>query len=231
MNRNMKFFLGTLAVLTLPAYAAAYSEDYLQAAFDFVAPSVPNTNSVSDRQSGLIIYDNSDSTFKGHDQGGNWVTLGGSAANANYVYLKDEKSSGTNGGTCTSGSWITRDLNVLENPSSVSWASLSANQFTLSAGTYEIFASSPGYAVDTMVTKLFNTSDSSDVIIGQAQEASAAGSAAPGTSILAGTFTISSQKTFELRFRCQTTRAANGLGLAHSWGTNVYSIVKIEKKP
>ena len=56
-----------------------------------------------------------------------------------YIKLSDVKSAGTAGGTFTSGSWQTRTLNT-EDSDTGGNCSLSSNQFTLDAGTYEINA-------------------------------------------------------------------------------------------
>ena len=51
------------------------------------------------------------------------------------LHMRDEKANGTQGGTFTSGSWYTRDLNTVVT-NEINGASLSSNQFTLPAGDY-----------------------------------------------------------------------------------------------
>ena len=79
--------------------------------FDFVAPNVPNTTSANiPSETGLIVYDNSDDSFKGYDRNGNWQTLStsqGSAVVSNGPAERVERAS-INGTTIVaqSGTWI-----------------------------------------------------------------------------------------------------------------------------
>lgn len=143
------------------------------------------------------------------------------------VYLKDIKSATTNSGTFTSGAWQTRDLNTLENQQP--WVSLSANQFVLQAGTYQIETSAPATYVDNHKSKLRNITDSTDTLIGTTEYA-ANGFNAQTRSFIIGTFTISASKTFELQHRCTTTYASYGFGNPSGYSVNeVYAMVKLVK--
>ncbi len=144
--------------------------------------------------------------------------------------LRDEKSSGTHGGSATSGSYQTRDLNVIEDPNSVV-TSLTANQFILPAGTYKVSASAPCYLTDQYKCRLYNITDSAVAIIGvpQFSQASSPGSTYP-RSELHGIFTIAAPKTFELQTKVTTSQVTYGLGAAATLGdTEVYGVVEIEK--
>lgn len=140
--------------------------------------------------------------------------------------LREEQTSGTNGGTFTSGSWVTRVLNTEIDPDGI--VSLSSNQFTLQPGKYRINASAPGNACDQHKAKLVNITDTSDVIIGTSEYCQS-GVAVQTRSIVSGTFTINAQKTFEIQHRCTTTSGSNGLGVQSGLATEVYTIVEIEK--
>lgn len=167
---------------------------------------------------------------------GNWRMTGyerasGAALTAtadSMIILREEQTSGTNGGTFTSGAWQTRTLNT-EAVDTGSLCSLSSNQFTLSAGTYRIRASAPGYACAAHQAKLYNTTDAADVILGTTEFA-AVGGGVQNRSIVEGRFTISGSKTFELRHRCATTSSTFGFGNASSFSTEVYSIVELHKE-
>lgn len=141
--------------------------------------------------------------------------------------LKDVKTSGTQGGTFTSGSYQTRTLNTEDDPFNI--VSLTSNQFTLQAGTYFIEANAVSGVVDGNKTKIRNITDSTDAIIGSNQyQTSSAGVAT--NSFVYGFISISSAKTFELQHRCQTTKATDGFGAALSFGdSEVYATVKITK--
>lgn len=144
------------------------------------------------------------------------------------AYVKDVKSSGTAGGTFTSGAWQTRDLNTLEGDTG--FISLSSNQFTLQPGKYEIEAFAPASTVDLHQAKLYNITDSSDEIIGQAGYERNGSNDADSTSIIKGQVTITSSKTFEIQHRCSTTGTTIGFGRAGSFGVGeVYTQVKITK--
>ena len=60
----------------------------------------------------------------------------------NYFHAQDQKSSNTDGGTLTGGSFITRVFNTVVT-NSISGASLSSNQITLPSGTYYVWGRAP----------------------------------------------------------------------------------------
>ena len=147
-----------------------------------------------------------------------------------YWNIVDQKASGTNGGTFTSGAWRTRDLNTTRGTNSISGSSLSSNQFTLPSGTYRIFTRCQGSEVNYHKAKLRNITDSSDVLIGSSNfNLTSYGNISD--SIINGIFTISSQKTFELQHYCTATYANTGFGNAVSISgiTEIYSSVELWK--
>jgi len=144
------------------------------------------------------------------------------------LHVRDEKASGTSGGTYTSGSFLTRDLNtVLTNE--ISGASLSSNQIILPSGTYYINARIPAYKVDRHKTKLRNITDSTDTLIGSNMHIYSLDYTSTDGFII-GRFTISAQKTFEIQNRCQTTSVTDGYGVNMGYSvTEVYTDVQIWK--
>jgi len=145
------------------------------------------------------------------------------------LHIRDEKSNNTQGGTFTSGAWQKRDLNTTKT-NEITGASLSSSVITLPSGTYYIEASAPAIEVGTHKAKLYNTSDSSDVIIGTSQHNRSDNNYASSRSIVSGRFTISAQKNFELQHRCNDTRNTDGFGKACNFSVvEVYSDVKIWK--
>lgn len=143
------------------------------------------------------------------------------------VYLKDIKAAGTDGGTFTSGAWRTRTLNTLEN--SKTWISLSSNQFTLQSGTYSIEASAPARSTDNHKAKLYDITNSADVIIGTAELAGIS-STTNTKSFIVGTFTIASTTTYEIQHRANTTSSGDGFGDNANFGVSeVYTQVKLIK--
>jgi microcystin-dependent protein len=142
--------------------------------------------------------------------------------------LSDVKASGTAGGTATAGSYQTRTLNTLSDPSGIV-TSLASNQFVLPAGEYYIEVSAPAAAVGRHKIKIRNITDSTDSILGTA-EFTAVAATYTTRAFLSGNIVISSSKSFELQHRVETTKTSDGFGVATSFGdSEVYSIVKITK--
>jgi len=143
------------------------------------------------------------------------------------VYYKDEKSSGTNGGTFTAGAWQTRDLQT--ETGEILGASLASDQFTLPPGKYSIEASAPAFQVNVHKAKLRNITDTSDEIIGESSH-SGSGENATTDSFIKGEFTIAATKTFEIQHRTFSTKATNGFGVTSGLSVvEVYTQVKITK--
>lgn len=140
--------------------------------------------------------------------------------------LADQRTAGTNYGALNSGV-NTRVINtVLLNE--IVGASLSANQVTLPAGTYEIDALTTIYAVTGSISVLFNVTDAILAVSGLSVRVDAS-QAVNLPSPVRGRFTISSPKVFELRTNCGGT-SGNGGGVAASLGIpEKYSDIMIRK--
>lgn len=150
------------------------------------------------------------------------VSLGG-----DYALLRDEKSNGTNGGTFTAGARRTRVLNtkVVDEIG----ITLSSNQFTLPAGTYIVRGHAPALQGGRHKAWLRNITDSSDTIIGTADDNTQC-FANSSTSFLRGKFTLVATKTFEIQHQMLGTRNNTGFGAASSFGDNeVYTTIEITK--
>lgn len=143
-------------------------------------------------------------------------------------HVRDEKPGGTNGGTFTQGAWRTRNLNTVAT-NTISGASLSADQFTLPEGTYEIFSSAPARSVNNHQTRLYNITDSETVVVGT-KERTDQGNVIVTRSFLTGVFTISAQKTFEFQHYAQRTQGNTGFGTSENFGVNeVFTDVYIRR--
>jgi len=154
---------------------------------------------------------------------------GVAGGSADYILIQDQKTSGTAGGTFTSGAWQTRTLNT-EVADTGNHASLSSNQITLAAGTYECVFSATAFRVGLHQARLQNITDTTTPILGQ-NEYGDNGVAAPAQTLATGRgrFTIATSKTFELQHRCAATQATDGFGKATSWGTEIYASVEFRK--
>lgn len=144
-----------------------------------------------------------------------------------YAKLSDVKASGVKSGTFTAGGWRTRTLNT-ENNDTGNIVTLSSNQFTLAAGTYTVRALAAAYAVEAHQIRLQNITDGSTAILGVIEYCRNP-SLVQSTAQLAGQFTISNPKTFELQHYCGNTVNNEGFGVAASWGDSIFAIVELWK--
>ena len=127
----------------------------------------------------------------------NWELLNPAAASItgilstdNLFHIQDQKTSGTNGGTFTSGAWQQRDLNT-EITNTITGASLATNSITLPAGDYFVEAVLPANNVNRVSARLFNSSDTAVTISGTSQFANSSSTGMLPT-FVDGSFTIAS---------------------------------------
>lgn len=144
------------------------------------------------------------------------------------AYIKDVKASGTSGGAFTSGSWLTRTLNNIDDPTGLV-VSLASSQFILPAGIYDIEVNAPAYNVARHKAKLRNITDSVDLLIG-GSDYNAQAAPVQTSSVITGRINITSQKTFEIQHRATVTKTVDGFGVETLVGVDeVYTQVKIVK--
>ena len=151
---------------------------------------------------------------------------------ASYAIICDQKTAGTSGGTFSSGSWRTRDLNA-ELADADGIVTISNNKFTLQAGTYLVIAQAPAYRVDRHMIRLMNETDGTAVEYGSG-EYTYSPDATGNCSFLKTRFTISGAKEFEISHRCQTTHSTDGFGVQQNSQFSVpneqYTFVEIYKE-
>jgi hypothetical protein len=138
--------------------------------------------------------------------------------------IQDQKAQNTAGGGFTSGAFQTRTLNTVVR-NTIAGASLSANQFTLPAGTYVIRWSCPANLVNAHQSRLQNMTDSTSTVGSSAVSNSTVTSS--GLSEGIAVLTLSTSKTFEIQHRCGTTRATDGFGVPANFTTELYTRVEI----
>lgn len=90
--------------------------------------------------------------------GTTWVAAAPSSAALPTMIAQDENLSGTGGGSGTDGSFVIRNLNTVR-LNTISGATLSGNQITLPAGTYDVFIRAPAYGVNGHRCRLSNVTD------------------------------------------------------------------------
>jgi len=145
----------------------------------------------------------------------------------NYILLNETQNNNVQGATATAGAWRTRILNteVIDEPDA---CSLAANQFTLQAGTYKIFAHATYLAISRNKARLRNITDGTTTLLGESSFGSV-GATQGGTAFVVGIFTIASAKTFELQHYPTSTRGS-GFGIAANVGVNeIYAQVELWK--
>jgi len=128
--------------------------------------------------------------------------------------FEDQKTSGTHGGDPSSTSaWFTRTLNTVA-VNQITGASLSSNQITLPAGTYEIRAEVPGMRINQWTSRLYNVTDTAVALPGTGEHGHT--SYGPShRSIIHGVVTLAAQKTLRIEQRC-TSNPGGGWGLGYA---------------
>lgn len=141
------------------------------------------------------------------------------------AYLKDIKSSGTDGGDFTTGGWRHRDINTISGDSEI--VSVSANEFTLQAGTYHLDILAPAQTVGGNRARLYDVTNSAVVAQGNNNRAATGGNSG-SVSVINTTVTINVATTYKIEHRCNATQLTSGFGGANSYGTDeVYTTIKI----
>lgn len=151
----------------------------------------------------------------------------GNVPATSIVVLEDQKAQNTAGGTFTSGAWRTRDLNT-EVSDTGGLCSLSSNQFTLTAGTYEILAIVPAQSVDQHQARLQNTTGATTLLTGTTSHIGSS-TAAITYSFINGIFTVAASQALEIQHRCATTQPTVGFAGAANLTTEVYTKVFLRK--
>jgi hypothetical protein len=145
----------------------------------------------------------------------------------NVLHVRDEKATGTQGGTFTAGGWQTRALNIVKT-NTITGASLntSLGRISLPAGTYDVEARAPAFLTANHQTRLQNITDAATSLIG----ASSRTSDNQTDSLLRGRVVLTKTTVFELQHMCSSSQATNGLGNACNFGVvEVYAEVKISR--
>lgn len=144
-------------------------------------------------------------------------------------HVQDQKSSGTDGGTFTSGSWQTRTLNTSVT-NEITSASLSSNQITLPAGEYIISAKASAFRVGYHKLKLRNITDSTDALIGSSEYSGNISNGTASNSYVLGKVSIAGTKVFELQHRSSGSFSSTGYGLGIGVSVvEVYAEIFIQK--
>lgn len=149
-----------------------------------------------------------------------------------YAIICDQKTNGTDGGSYTADTTITRNLNTeLVDPDGI--VSISSNQFTLGAGNYYIHFAVPAIRVQTFTAWLYDVTNTTDRIYGQAAYSYVSDGDTSNCHGY-GRVSITANTTYEIRFLADNSLATYGLGRASEStsysGPEIYTIVEIYKE-
>lgn len=150
----------------------------------------------------------------------------GAGAAPDFI-VRDEKASGVEGGTFTSGAFRTRTLNSVYH-NALPGASLDAvlSRFSLQAGTYYIAWQAPSFFVNRNTSRLFNVTDG--VAVADSRTSYTANSDTQETSHGVAVISIVTAKQFEIQHQSLVTRATNGFGVAGTYGAlEIYTVVEV----
>ena len=152
----------------------------------------------------------------------------GEAGLTKIAYLRDEKASGSFGGSCDGTNWQQRELNRIAGDTD--FISLSNSRFTLAPGKYFIEIQAPAYMVGYHQAKLVLENTGSDVLIGNSMMAHPS-YGVTNHSTIQGEVTVTQTSTFLIQHRCGTAKANLGFGMPVSFGTpEIYTQMKVIKK-
>ena len=154
--------------------------------------------------------------------------------------LKDVKAYNVAGGGSTTGSFNSRELNVVEGES---WfVTLSGTgtkgiggtnvEFTLDPGMYKMTAKVPFVGTNFSSARLFDVTNSQVVKYGSTEYTNISTDASGGSSIIEVVKTITASTQYKVQYRVSDGTGGNGLGIEQntdSTAVSVYTTVEIEK--
>ena len=182
-------------------------------------------NAHLDPDSIVTISDRFSSTFLSLPKNNEEIVTG--KHSQRVASLWEEQTSGTNGGSSVIG-FQTRTLNTYIDPSGII-SNFTANQFILRAGTYKVNGFTSVVASNESAGYLKNITDGTMAVLGGTAWSYSV-SIIPRSAIIAGIFTITAAKVFEVQLYCATAKATNGLGVATSSGEKeIFTYLEITK--
>ena len=146
---------------------------------------------------------------------------GGGSGYLGYIKLTDTKAQNTTSGTFTQAAWQTRILNT-EDSDTNNDCSLSSNQITLDAGTYECHITCPAYNCRRHQTRLYNITGAAVVLLGSSIDTTTS----QNSSSVVGRFTIAASQALEVQHQCQVTSATRGFGVEANIASEIYCVAE-----
>lgn len=139
--------------------------------------------------------------------------------------LYNSQVQNTGGGTATVTGWRISTLNT----SVGTGMGLGSDQFTPPAGTYNIRATHPFYATTGAQCKLYNVTQTTDVVLGSSQVAPSATAVTVNSVITGHQFTANGTDAYAIYYQVLATSANLGLGAPANIGNEVYLDVWLER--
>jgi hypothetical protein len=144
----------------------------------------------------------------------------GSGLYTSIAIMRDERSSGTAGGSSSATTYNARTLNTEHyDPDGI--VTISSNQFTPVAGDFDLIAWATTYKTNNSVMRLWNVTAGTEVARGSGVNSAAADTIAMQC-FLACKFTANGTDVYRFDTYSSAASATSGLGLAFSIGTEVY---------
>lgn len=157
------------------------------------------------------------------------MTAGGGLYGA-YACVRDQKASGTVGGSYNpANAWQRRDLNT-EVADTADLVAVAANQITLQPGSYRVEARAAFQYTGASRIRLQDVTNGVTLVLGDSggDNLGGGGYTVSGTLPLSGRFTLAAQATLELQMRCQAVRDTWGCGAPVGTGDpEVYASVEL----
>lgn len=143
-----------------------------------------------------------------------------------YALLRDEKATGTAGGTLTTGAWQTHALTTEKfDPGGI--VTLTANQFDLASGTYLIKGWATAYHANLHQVRIRDVDNNVTAGVGGNARCMSTDEN-QDISVVTCQVVVSGTTTFELQQRSSRTQTTDGFGVANSFGeVEVYAEVEI----
>jgi hypothetical protein len=147
-----------------------------------------------------------------------------------YCFVRDVKSSGTDGGT-SSATPVKRDLN--QTKGACDYLTLADSTMTLQPGTYKISWRAPIYKASAHQTALRDATAGAYVQMGSSEYANNGSSSTSTSSVGTHVVTITAENDYEIFHEVQVARAGDGWGATSSFLSmsteNIFTQVEVEK--
>jgi len=164
--------------------------------------------------------------------GSAWEDVGASSSGGGglydaYAIIRDEKSTGTAGGSSSGTTWNARDLNT-ELVDDDGIVTISSNKFTPVNGTFHLSAFAPCHRSSVNRLRLYNVTAGTSVEEGAATNSTVN---ATTTSVLNCEFTANGTDEYRIDNYTDNGRTTNGLGVAANDGSpEVYLSITLRRK-